>query len=560
MRTRSRTPFLAKLLVAGSGIMSLANSVTIPFLAIFLRRELSLEPAAVGLVIGSSVFFSIAAGFFGGTLSDLFGRVPVLLAGLAGVVLSFAGFAVAGHLAAVIAANAALALSSSVFAPVSKALLGDLLPEGTRVRWFSHQYLATNAGYAVGPLLGVALGLSGARIAFIAAAIVYGLYLAALAAAVRRTPAVPTPAKADDQTAADRFLGSLRAVATDPRLLCLLFAGLLLESVQLRISALLAQDLDIDFDNGTQILAAVMTANAVTVVAFQLLAARYVLRLEPVTAITAGALLLFAGMAGFAFSTTLWHFVAAMAVFSLGEVFIVPSEFALIDRIAPPAARGTYFGAQSFTQLGAFTGPLIGGLLLAEWGGTVMYLGVGALALAAAAVYLAAGRRTPSLARATAAGNGQAGDGSPRGLLRGHGEGDGMVGDPVAVGAGGAAQDPRDLVGQFGRVLRERRETRDERGRQLRRQPHGRDAAGEVHQGRFTVTQGPAGHFGDHGDHLDVRDRLGGEDRLASQEVVLEQCVSGDFGDVAGVDDRFGEIGVRPFDRVAEAKLVAPQR
>ncbi|MEU5156124.1 MFS transporter [Glycomyces sp. NPDC021274] len=393
----SRTPVLAKLLVAGAGIMSLANSVTIPFLAIFLRRELGLEPPAVGLVIGSSVCFSIAAGFFGGALSDRFGRVPVLLTGLVGVVVSFAGFAAAEHLATVIACNAALAFSSSVFAPVSKALLGDLLTEGTRVRWFSHQYLATNAGYAVGPLLGVALGLSGARIAFATAAVTYGLYLAALALAAHRAPAAP--ATVDDLPAAGRLLGSLRAVATDRRLLILLVAGLLLESVQLRISALLAQDLDISFDNGAQILAAVMTANAVTVVAFQLLAARFVLRLEAVTAITVGGLLLFAGMAGFAFSTTLWHFVAAMVVFSLGEVFIVPSEFALIDRIAPPAARGAYFGAQSFTQFGGFAGPFLGGLLLAEWDGTVMYLGVGALALAAVAVYLAAGHRITGLRR-----------------------------------------------------------------------------------------------------------------------------------------------------------------
>jgi MFS family permease len=396
----SRTPFLARLLVTGSGIMSLANSVTIPFLAVFLRRELGLEPAAIGLVIGSSVFFSIAAGFFGGTLSDHFGRIPVLIAGLSGVVVSFAGFAAAEHLAAVVAANAALALSSSVFAPVGKALLGDLLPEGTRVRWFSHQYLATNAGYAIGPLLGVALGLSGARIAFAAAAAVYGLYLAALAVAARFTPSLPTPAaNAQGPSGADRLLRSLRAVGTDPRLLILLFAGLLLESVQLRISALLAQDLDLSFDNGAQILAAVMTTNAVTVVAFQLLAARFVLRLEAVTAITVGGLLLFAGMAGFAFSTSLWHFVAAMVVFSFGEVFIVPSEFALIDHIAPPAARGAYFGAQSFTQLGGFAGPFLGGLLLAEWDGMVMYLGVGALALAAVTVYLAAGHRVPGLRR-----------------------------------------------------------------------------------------------------------------------------------------------------------------
>jgi hypothetical protein len=73
--------------------------------------------------------------------------------------------------------------------------------------------------------------------------------------------------------------------------------------------------------------------NAITVVVFQLIAATLVLKLEPVT---------------------------AMAVFSIGEVFIVPSEFAIIDRIAPHDRRGTYFGAQTFTQLGGFVGPYLG--------------------------------------------------------------------------------------------------------------------------------------------------------------------------------------------------------
>jgi MFS family permease len=92
MSAPDRAPFLAKLLVSGAGIMSLANSITIPFLAIFLRRELGLDPATIGLLIGSSVFFSISAGFFGGTLSDIFGRAPVLLAGMLGVIASFVGF------------------------------------------------------------------------------------------------------------------------------------------------------------------------------------------------------------------------------------------------------------------------------------------------------------------------------------------------------------------------------------------------------------------------------------------------------------------------------------
>jgi MFS family permease len=123
-----------------------------------------------------------------------------------------------------------------------------------------------------------------------------------------------------------------------------------------------------------------------------LLAAKFVLRRDPVTAIVIGALLMFAGMTGFAAAGSLWQFVAAMVVFSVGETFIVPSEFAVIDRIAPPERRGAYFGAQSFTQLGGFVGPLLGGVLLSSWNGAVMFLGVGSLALLSAVVYLTAGR------------------------------------------------------------------------------------------------------------------------------------------------------------------------
>lgn len=402
----SRAPFLARLLVSGSGIMSLANSITIPFLAVFLRRELGLDPTTIGLLIGSSAIFSITAGFLGGTLSDVFGRTPVLLAGMFGVTASLVGFYVADSLLVVFVCNAAMALSASSFAPVGRALLSDLLPADDRVRWFSYQYVATNAGYAVGPLLGVLLGISGGRTAFLVAAVVYGVYLVLLAVSIRNVRVAPaSESRHEDHRQANRpgamnqFVDSFRAVATDPRLLCFLVAGLLLESVQLRISALLALDLDIDFVNGTQILAAVMTTNAVTVVVFQLFASKIVRRWEPVTAIAVGGLLLFGGMAGFAVADTLWQFVAAMVVFSIGETFIVPSEFAIIDLIAPQERRGSYFGAQTFTQLGGFIGPLLGGLLLSAWNGAVMFLGVGSLALLSVLVYLLVGRRVPGLMR-----------------------------------------------------------------------------------------------------------------------------------------------------------------
>ncbi|GAA4959939.1 MFS transporter [Actinoplanes utahensis] len=399
-------PILARVLIAGAGIMSLANSVTIPFLAVFLHRDLGLAPGLIGFIIGSSVFFSIFAGFVGGSLSDILGRTRLLVFSLFGVIGSFIGLYFADGVVAVFAFNAALALSSSTFAPVGKALLGDLLSRDRRAQTFSYQYMATNMGYAIGPVVGAAVGLAGGRTAFLAGAAGYGIYLIGLVCVLLLVPAAAAAGRAGGDGEPKQHVASVlrglaasaRIVAVDRRMLFLILAGLLLEAVHGRISSLLAQHLSVGFADGVTILGFVLATNAVTVVVLQVFVSRFMEKRNPVTSITVGGLLTVAGMAGFAVAGTLWHFVAAMVVFSLGEILIYPAEFAIIDRIAPEENRGAYFGAQTFAQIGVFIGPFTGGLLLGAYGGTTMFLGVGLFALASVAIYLFVGRRIPGLA------------------------------------------------------------------------------------------------------------------------------------------------------------------
>lgn len=398
-------PVLARVLIFGAGIMSLANSVTIPFLAVFLRTDVGLPPGLIGFIIGSSVFFSIFAGFVGGSLSDVLGRARLLLVSLVGVIGSFIGLYFADSATTVFSCNATLALSSGIFAPVGKALLSDLLPRERRAKTFSYQYVATNIGYAVGPVAGAAVGLAGGRLAFLVGALGYGIYLIGLAVVLLLTPAAATAVTATSDTAKQHFgsvlrglADSARIVAVDRRLLLLVLAGLLLEAVHGRISSLLAQHLSVGFTDGVTILGYVLATNAITVVVLQVFVSRFMEKRNPVTSITVGGLLTVAGMAGFAVADGLWQFVAAMVVFSLGEILIYPAEFAIIDRIAPEESRGAYFGAQTFAQIGVFIGPFTGGLLLAAYGATTMFLGVGSFALASVVIYLAVGRRIPGLA------------------------------------------------------------------------------------------------------------------------------------------------------------------
>jgi MFS family permease len=394
---------LPLLLVAGAGATSLAASFAVPFLAIFLRDDIGLSTGTTGFVIGSSVFFSVFSAFVGGSLSDLIGRSRLLLFSLLGVTGSFIGFSFSHSLTTVIVCNAVLAFCNSPFAPVAKALLGDLLPRESRARWFWYAYLAVNVGYAVGPLIGAWAGVSGNRRAFLAAAVVYAAYSVVLTMTFllnsQATAQVGRPAgqRTHIRQAVRGLTDSFHAVTADRGLLCAIVAGLLLDAVYSRPGVLLAQDLT-SSSHGTDtagILGSVLTANAVTVVLFQLLAARFTRRVQPVRSLTLGGVLLAVGMAGFALSRPAWQFIASMCVFAIGETLVVPAEFTVIDRLAPRERRGGYFGAQTFTQVGDFLGPFTGSLVLSRFGGQAMFLSVGVFAVLGSLIYLIVGRRLP---------------------------------------------------------------------------------------------------------------------------------------------------------------------
>lgn len=80
---------------------------------------------------------------------------------------------------------------------------------------------------------------------------------------------------------------------------------------------------------------------------------------------TAGTLCFVIGLVGFIFSGNsllLWGMSAA--VFTVGEIIYAPGEYMLIDHIAPPGMKASYFSAQSLGWLGAAINPLVSGVVL----------------------------------------------------------------------------------------------------------------------------------------------------------------------------------------------------
>ena len=109
-----------------------------------------------------------------------------------------------------------------------------------------------------------------------------------------------------------------------------------------------------DGDFAEKVVAVVLPVNAAMVVTLQYSVGR---RLNPVNIralMTAGTLCFVIGLVGFIFSGNsllLWGMSAA--VFTVGEIIYAPGEYMLIDHIAPPGMKASYFSA-----------PLVSGVVL----------------------------------------------------------------------------------------------------------------------------------------------------------------------------------------------------
>jgi len=110
-------------------------------------------------------------------------------------------------------------------------------------------------------------------------------------------------------------------------------------------------------------------------------------------AMVVGSILFAIGFASFGYVSSPAGFMFAMGIVTIGEIFIFPSTSVFIDQIAPEDRRGTYFGAGQFRSVGNFTGPVLGGWLLQDFGGSILFSVIGIIILSSIWFYTMGNRQ-----------------------------------------------------------------------------------------------------------------------------------------------------------------------
>ncbi len=366
-------------------LLSRAGQFVQPILTFWLTGAFGLSVTQAGAVVAVYGLGSTLGTALGGLVADRFGRRATLLFSAAGSAVALFALSETGSIARVVPGAFLLAFVYDLHRPAVHAMVADLVEPADRVRAYALTYVTVNLGFSVAPALAGWLAGYSFRGVFLAAAavqVVWALFIAFRLPESR--PAAVTRASVG-------FAPVLRDRVFLLWLGALVLATLVPHQGFVALSAWMTWE---GFTPAT--FGSVIALNGVLIVLVQPWVSEVVARHSVVRMFMLGAVLQGVGFAMHGLGRGIPGHVAAVVVWTLGEIVTAPVTSAVVANLAPPDLRGRYQGlvAMAFA-IASMLGPLLGAAVLDAWGRVLWAacLGVGLVAAGAMAALGPALRR-----------------------------------------------------------------------------------------------------------------------------------------------------------------------
>lgn len=362
--------------VIGTVLTTVAGFMLRPFLALYLYDKLGGSIVMPMIVLGLQPISGILMNLWGGSLSDRFGRKPLMMAALMIEMSSMIGFVYSDSVVEFAVWTIMNGLGMSAFFPAANAQVADVVPEERRAEVFALLHTALNIGAAAGPLLGLAVFTQNPSLVFAISAAAFFLYALLVWWKVPET----LPAEARDNVVRNQA-PKLRIREHTNLFWMTLFAlpvGMLYTQVETIFPLFLKEK----FENYLSVFAWLMTINGTSVILLQMWIAKQTENLATHRVILASYLLFAVVGVGYAFSPFFAILVLVEIVFTIGEMMNGPNIQKAVSLMAPAEMRGRYFSIFSLSwQVSRGIGPLLGGLVLEHYSGEALFAGLGVLLL-----------------------------------------------------------------------------------------------------------------------------------------------------------------------------------
>ena len=369
-------------------LVNRCGTMVLPFLVLYLTRVLAISISHAALALTVYGIAALLTMPIAGRLSDRLGSLFVMRCSLllSGFVLFL--FPLAHSFASILAITFVFAILNESVRPPSLALVSDLVKPEQRKQAFALSRLAVNLGMSVGPAIGGFLAVYSFRFLFFAdgvTSILAGLVLMFAWPGTRRTKA--SELEWDDPEDLGREIeaeGPVLLAAPHPaadlrafrnrRMLYFLAALIPTQLVFFQLTSTLPVFLVRYLRLPESFYGTVFTLNTLMIVALEVPLNNATAHWSHRRSLTLGALLYAIGFGSFALASGPAGVFAAVAVWTFGEMILMPGSAAYAAEIAPAGRRGEYMGLYTMSFSFAFSvGPWLGAMLLDIHGPQILW-------------------------------------------------------------------------------------------------------------------------------------------------------------------------------------------
>jgi MFS family permease len=369
-------------------LVNRCGTMVLPFLVLYLTRVLAISVSHAALALTVYGIAALLTMPIAGGLTDRLGALFVMRCSLllSGFVLFL--FPLAHHFGAILAITFVFAILNESVRPPSLALVSDLVEPEQRKQAFALSRLAVNLGMSLGPAIGGILAVYSFRFLFFAdgaTSILAGLVLIFAWPGTRRTKA--TEPQWDDPEDLGREIeaeGPALLAAPHPaadlrafrnrRMLYFLAALIPTQLVFFQLTSTLPVFLVRYLRLPESFYGTVFTLNTLMIVALEVPLNNATAHWSHRRSLTLGALLYAIGFGSFALASGPAGVFAAVAVWTFGEMILMPGSAAYAAEIAPAGRRGEYMGLYTMSFSFAFSvGPWLGAMLLDIHGPQILW-------------------------------------------------------------------------------------------------------------------------------------------------------------------------------------------
>lgn len=350
LRSLSRSyPRQYWLLMAGTLVNQIGLGFVWPFLNIYLTEQLGIPLSVATLLPLMEQAIAVFTALGAGSVADRYGRKGLMTLSLGAVagVYVLMGFANAWWMFVVL--MALRGFFQPLYRVAGDTMVGDLITdESRRLPAYSLLRTANNLGVAIGPVLGGFVAAISYQASFLTAAAALAIFAVLVGAGMVETlpkraaarpaaaavPGAPIPKQASGLGYKAIFQDSLFMLAV----LAFTFNGMG-AGLPFQLFGVYGKENFAITEDQTGL---IIMVNAMMVVLFQVPVANFMRRFASLKVLAAGALFYAVGVGSIALGASFYHFVASMAVLTIGELLIAPTFTSFTVNLAPDEMRGRY--------------------------------------------------------------------------------------------------------------------------------------------------------------------------------------------------------------------------